>query len=168
MLAEEQLITRAARRPVESVQWEPLLRRITATYALLDANTTSTWIATAGPNRLLRDLSSLRVGRWAVTGSFATSAIAPVAAPEIAVIYTEDPERLAKAARLLPATTGSNVILAAPYDPIVLKRGRDLDRVPLVSVAQAAIDSLTGPGRMPAEGEALLTWMRRAEGRWRD
>ena len=167
VLADEQLIERAPRGPVESVEWEPLLRRITASYSLLDANTTSTWIAAAGPSRLLKDLIGLRVGRWVMTGSFVASAIAPVAAPEIAVIYTEDPERLAKAARLLPATTGSNVILAAPYDQIVFQRGRTIDGAPAVSVAQTAIDSLTGPGRMPAEGEALLTWMRRNETRWR-
>ena len=102
-----------------------------------------------------------------MTGSFVTSAVAPVAAAEVAVIYTADPERLAKAVRLLPATTGSNVILAVPYDPIVFQRRQTLDRVQAVSVAQAVMDSLTGPARMPAEGEALLTWMRRNESRWR-
>ena len=167
VLADEQLVSRAPRGPVTSVEWEPLLRRIIASYSLLDANDTSTWIAAAGPSQLVDDLAELRIGKWAVTGSFVSSAIAPVAAPEIAVIYTADAERLAAAARLLPATTGSNVILAAPYDPIVFHRGQTLDGVPAVSVSQAAMDSLTGPGRMPAEGEALLTWMRRNEPRWR-
>ena len=166
VLTDEQLIERRPRGPVTSVGWEPLLRRLIESYSLLDANTTSTWIAAAGPSRLLDDLAGLRVGKWAVTGSFVTSAIAPVAAAEIAVVYTADAERLAKAARLLPATTGSNVILAVPYDPIVFQRERTLGRVHAVSVAQAVMDSLTGPGRMPAEGEALLTWMRRNEPRW--
>ena len=85
----------------------------------------------------------------------------------MAVIYTEDAERLAKVARLLPAKTGANVVLAEPYDPIVFDRGQDTDGVRSASIAQAAIDCLTGPGRMPAEGEALLTWMRRNEPRWR-
>lgn len=168
VLADERLIERRPRGPVTSIEWEPLLRRLIDSYSLLDSNATSTWIAAAGPSRLLDDLAGLRVGKWAVTGSFVTSAIAPVAAAEVAVIYTSDPERLAKTARLLPATTGSNVILAAPYDPIVFQRGQTLDRVPAVSVAQTAMDSLTGPGRMPAEGEALLTWMRRNEPTWRN
>lgn len=167
VLTDERLIERRPRGPVTSVEWEPLLRRLIESYSLLDANTASTWITAAGPSRLIDDLADLRVGKWAVTGSFVTSAIAPVAAPEIAVIYTADPERLAKAARLLPATTGSNVILVAPYDPIVFQRGQTIERVPAVSVAQAVMDSLTGPGRMPAEGEALLTWMRGNEPRWR-
>ena len=91
----------------------------------------------------------------------------PVAAPEMAIVYTDDPERLAKAARLLPAKTGANVVLAEPYDPIVFSRCREANGVRSVSIAQAAIDCLTGPGRMPAEGEALLAWMRRNESRWR-
>lgn len=97
-----------------------------------------------------------RPPRRTITGSFATSAIAPMAAPKIAAVYTDDPERLAKSARLLPATTGSNVLLAEPYDPIAFERGRNLDRVRSVSVVQAAMDSLTDPGRMPTDGEALL------------
>jgi hypothetical protein len=32
-----------------------------------------------------------------------------------------------------------------------------------VSITKAAIDLLTGNGRMPSEGEALLEWMRRHE-----
>ena len=167
VLADELVIERVPRGPVTSAEWEPLLRKITATYSLLDANTTSTWIAAAGPDRLVNDLSGLRIGRWAVTGSFVASTLSPVAAPEMAVVYTDDAERLAKAARLLPAKTGANVVLAQPYDPIVFDGGQGNNGVRTVSVAQAAIDCLTGPGRMPAEGEALLAWMRRNEPRWR-
>ena len=54
-----------------------------------------------------------------------------------------------------------------PYDPIVFQRGQILDGMPAVSVAQAVMDSLTGPGRMPAQGKALLAWMRKKEPRWR-
>jgi hypothetical protein len=167
VLADELLIERAPRGPVTSAEWEPLLRKTTSTYSLLDANTTSTWIAAAGPERLVDDLSGLRVGGWAISGSLVASAISPVAAPEMAVIYADDAERLAKAARLLRTKTGANVVLAEPYDPIVFERARVADGVQSVSIAQAAIDCLTGPGRMPAEGEALLAWMRRNEPRWR-
>lgn len=167
VLVDERLIERRPRGPVTSVNWQAVLRRISESYSVLDANDTSTWIATAGPTRLLTDLADLRVGRWAVTSSFVAASISPVAAPEIAVIYAEDPERLAKAARLLPTTTGANVILAKPYDPIVFTRQREAGGAPSVSLAQAAVDLLTGPARMPAEGEALLTWMAKNEPRWR-
>lgn len=166
VLGGELLIERRPRGPVTAVDWEGLLRRLTDTYSLLDSNDTSTWIATAGPEQLIDDLAEADGRRWALTASFVASAIAPVAAPELAVIYTDDSERLAKNARLLPATSGANVILARPYDPIVYLRGRRVAGIPFVSVAQAAADLLTGPGRMPQEGEALVAWMRGNEQRW--
>jgi hypothetical protein len=167
VLADERLVERVPRGAVVGVDWEALIRRIATTYSLLDSNRTTTWIAAAGPTQLLDDLTRVRGGRWAATGSIVASAIAPVAAPEIAVLYADDPERLAKAARLLPATIGANVIVAEPYDDIVFTRLRQTDNVSTVSVAQAVIDLLTGPGRMPAEGDALLAWMIRNEAKWR-
>ena len=89
-----------------------------------------------------------------------------VAAPEIAVVYAEDPERIAVGARLRPVRNGGNVVIALPYDQIVFERTWTKDNAIYVSPAQAAIDCLTGPGRMPAEGDALLDWMRRKAPRW--
>ena len=166
VLVDERLIDRQPRRAVTSVDWLALLRRITEGYSLMDSNRTTTWIATAGPAALLTDLATLRAGRWALTGSFVASSIVPTAAPEMVVLYTDDAERLAKVARLLPATTGANVILAQPYNPIVFTRQRDINGASAVSLAQAAMDLLTGPARMPAEGEALLSWMGRNQIRW--
>ena len=45
--------------------------------------------------------------------------------------------------------------------------GWDGADLPCVSVAQIALDCLTGSARMPAEGEAVVKWMRRDESRWR-
>ena len=94
------------------------------------------------------------------------SSIAPVAAPEVAVVFTDDPERFAKTARLLPTRIGANVILATPYDPIVFQRGWPNAEFPSVSAAQLAIDLLTGNSRMPEEGQAVIDWMRRDPSRW--
>lgn len=163
-LDEERLISRAPRGPVSEVDWEGVLRRAASTYSLFDANTTSTWIATSGPERLLEDLVDRRIGRWAVTGSFAAARLTVVAAPEVAVVYTDDEERLAGAGRLLP---GANIALTAPYDPIAFDRAVESGGVPYASTAQVALDCLTGNARMTAEGEAILAWMRRHEARWR-
>lgn len=165
-LEGELLIERKPRGPITSLDWEGVLRQVTSSYSLFGSNETSTWVAPGGPEQLLRDLSDQRIGQWAVTGSFASTAIVPVAAPETAVIYTLDAERLAKVGRLLPATTGANVVLAVPYDEIVFERTRTTANPTFVSTAQTAIDCLTGPGRMPEEGEALIAWMRRDLTRW--
>jgi hypothetical protein len=165
-LADERLISRRPRGPVTAVEWEPLLRKLTETYSFFAANETTTWVAAAGPEQLLDDIGIAKAGRWAVTGSFVASSLAPVAAPEIAIVYADDPERFAKVGRLLPSKIGANVILAKPHDPIVFQRGWRDAGFPSVSVAQSAIDSLSGTARMPAEGEALIKWMRRDPSRW--
>jgi hypothetical protein len=167
VLADEVLVTRAPRGPITEVYWEGVIRTAATTYSFFDANETSTWVTTSGPDRLIDDLSGRRAGRWAVTGSFAAARLAPIAAPELAAIYTDDPDRIAKAGRLLPATRGANVVLAIPYDQIVLDRTVDAGVVTYVSTAQVALDCLTGNARMPAEGEALIAWMKKNESRWR-
>lgn len=167
VLEQELLVSRAQRGPVTDVEWEGVLRRAASTYSLFDSNKTSTWVASAGPERLLADLTGKRAGSWAITGSFAASRLAPVAAPEVAVIYAEDPDRLARAGRLLPVTRGANVVVAEPYDPIVLDRTVSSGADTYVSTGQVALDCLTGNGRMAAEGEAVLAWMRKYEQRWR-
>ena len=166
-LVDERLIEREPRRPVTNVSWEALLRQVVSSYSLFDSNDTSTWVASSGPERLLGDLAGKGPRRWAVSGSFAASGLISATAAQTAVIYTDDPERLAKLARLLPTDTGANVVLAQPFDPIVFDRIRTDGSYPRVSVPQTAIDLLTGSARMPEEGEALLGWMERNEGRWR-
>jgi hypothetical protein len=165
-LADELIIERPPRQPVAVVNWEAMVEQITRTYSLLESNDTTSWIAPGGPEQFLRDLSSSKLKRWAVTGSFASSRLVTVAAPEIAVVYTDDPERLADSLRLRPTRTGGNVVTALPYDFIVYERTWERDDLLFASVTQIAIDCLTGFGRMPAEGDALLAWMRQRAPRW--
>lgn len=42
-----------------------------------------------------------------------------------------------------------------------------VDDVPIVGLSQLVLDCLSGPGRLPAEGEALLEWMTNHEDEWR-
>lgn len=158
-ISDELLISREPRRPVERVEWQPVLRQMATSYSLLRSNETSNWIASAGPDQLLKDLATSRTRGWAVTGSFAAAPLVSVVAPEIAVVYTDDPELIANLAKLQPVRTGGNVVTARPYDPIVFKRTWNRDGITYASPAQIAVDCLTGPGRMPAEGDALLEWM---------
>ncbi len=59
------------------------------------------------------------------------------------------------------------MITAVPYDPTVYERTRTIDGVEHASIAQVAIDCLTGFQRMPSEGEALMKWMTQNEQQWR-
>lgn len=165
-LSEELLVTRPPRGKVQHVEWEALLRQLTTSYGLLDANETTNWIASAGPEQFLDDLGACKLKQWAVTGSFAAARVVSVTAPEIAVVYADDPERVADTLRLRQVRNGGNVVIARPYDQIVFERTTTTDSITCVSPVQAAIDCLTGPGRMPAEGEALITWMAEKTNRW--
>ena len=166
-LSEELLITRKPRGPVESVAWESLLRQVAVGYSLYKSNETSSWVAGAGPDQFLQDLAAGEDSGWAVTGSFAAEKLVSVAPAAVAVVYTKDPEHLAEVARLRQVRTGGNVRLARPYDPIVFDRTWTRDSLVYASAAQVAVDCLTGPSRMPAEGEALLGWMRTHLTDWR-
>jgi len=165
-LSDELLLTRPPRGKVQHVEWEALLRQLASGYALLDANETTNWIASAGPEQLLDDLSASKLKQWAVTGSFAAARAVSVAAPEIAIVYADDPERIADTLRLRQVRNGGNVVIARPNDQIVFERTTTTDNITYVSPAQAAIDCLTGPGRMPAEGDALIKWMAEKTSRW--
>ena len=101
-----------------------------------------------------------------MTGSFASSQLVSVAAPAVAVVYTDDPERLADTVRLRPTRTGGNVVTAVPYDPIVFERTWEREGLVFASLCQVVVDCLTGFGRMPQEGDALLAWMRQRAPKW--
>lgn len=167
-LEDERLAFRQRRGPITEVDWRAMLTQLTSTYTLLDANTTSTWIARSAVRNLPDKLAESRLqNRWAITGSLGANLIAPVAAAAGAVVYASDPAEVAKTLNLLPAESGANVVLARPYSDAAFTRSWTLDGVTYVSLAQLAADCLTGMGRMPAEGEALVEWMAANVDRWR-
>jgi len=167
-LEEERLVLRQRRGPITEIDWPALLSQLASTYSLLDANGTSTWIASGAVRGLPEKLAEPRLqAPWAITGSLASNLITAVAAPAMAIVYSNAPDEVAETLELLPADSGANVILARPYDDAVYTRSWEHDGVSFVSVAQLAADCLTGVGRMPAEGEALVEWMRTNEARWR-
>lgn len=162
-LDDDALVDRNKRGRVESVDIARLIRRWANAYSLLKTNRVSTFIAREGASSLLDRLSA----GTAVTGSFAAVRRAPVAAPALLAVYSDNPQQLALALDLLPADQGSNVLLLQPYDPVVWQRTTTADGVTYVADSQAVVDCQTGTGRMPAEGQALLDWMLDNEPAWR-
>jgi hypothetical protein len=145
-----------------------LVRRWAESYDVLTTNDASTFLAPRGVSDALTQLAELpSPPSFAVTGSFAAVRLAPVAAPALLMAYCSDIDALVKTLGLLPADEGANVALLRAFDPVVWERGADDSGVPYVAPSQAAVDCLTGTGRMPAEGEALIAWMTENESRWR-
>ncbi len=68
---------------------------------------------------------------------------------------------------LRPAEAGANVLLMEPRDESVFDGAVERDGVCYAAPSQTAVDLLTSPGRGPAEGEELITWMLANEEKWR-
>jgi len=168
-LDQEALIERSKRGRVESVDIPRLLRRWGTEYDVYRTNQTSSYVARQGAQQVLEQIrGDAALGdAVVVTGSFAAVRLAPVAAPALLTLYSNDPDALAVPLDLLPADEGSNVALLRPYDRVVWDRTSTEDGISYAAPSQVAVDCLTGNGRMPAEGEALLTWMTGNESTWR-
>ena len=166
-LDQDALIERTRRGRVEDVDMPGLLRRWAESYDVLKSNDASTFLAPRGANDALSQLAELSGPAVAITGSFAAVRLAPVAAPALLIAYCNEIEALANTLGLLPADEGANVVLLRAFDPVVWERGTEDAGLRYVAPSQAAVDCLTGTGRMPAEGEALIAWMAENEPRWR-
>jgi hypothetical protein len=102
-----------------------------------------------------------------VTGSFAAARRAPVAPPALLVCYVDAPIGVAEKTGLMRAGQTGNVYLCEPLDAVVFERSWTEEDVSFAALSQVAVDCLTGPDRMPSEGEALLEWMAANEDAWR-
>lgn len=168
-LYREGLIERESRGPVESVDVPALVRRWTEGYDTFRTNQAEGFVATAGLERLLMRLAEdPGLGaRTVITGSFAASRLAPIASPALLLLYCDQPQLLAGELDLLPAEEGANAMILKPFDPVVFDRIRNEEGLRWAAPSQIAVDCLSGNGRMPAEGEALLEWMAAEESSWR-
>jgi DNA-binding transcriptional ArsR family regulator len=165
-LDDEALIKRSERGKVESADIAGLLRRWAETYDVFRSNKAQRYLAPAGAGSAILQLDALNVP-VAVTGSFGAGRLAPVAAPALLAVYTDEPDVVVEARGLIPADQGANVALLTPFDPVVWDRSVSAGGTSYVAPSQAAVDCLTGNGRMPAEGEALIQWMLDNEKLWR-
>lgn len=167
-LDREALIERSRKGEVESVEVPALLRRWAESYDVLKTNETRRFMAPGGAAKAIQMLAEVPpAGPLAITGSFAAVRLAPVAAPALLLAYCEDMSSVADALDLLPADEGANVVLLRPFDRVVWDRTTTEDGLTYVAPSQTTVDCLTGTGRMPAEGDALLDWMMQNEPRWR-
>jgi hypothetical protein len=166
LLDREAILSRDERGRIQTVDWIALLRRWTAEYSFVRSNQVRSYLEPRSLDALKERLRECKVC-YALTGSVVASAIAPVASPRLTVAFSEEPERLAGELGLRESETGSNVMLARPFDAVVFDRTFERDGLQFVSLSQAAADLLTGPGRSPEEAESLIEWMKAHEGAWR-
>ncbi len=167
LLEPDEIVAKESPRGrIVSVDWQSLARRWADDYEFASSNTLTTWLEPRGTGALFARLRDAGIC-YAVTGSFAAYRLAPVAEPRLAAIYVDDPEIVARPLGLRPAETGGNVLLVRPFDPVVFERAEYDDGVTYARVTQVLLDVMKGPGRGPAEAEALMEWMRDNEDVWK-
>jgi hypothetical protein len=166
LLDRDAIVTKDSRARIVAVDWRALIRRWTQDYSLMSSNRTQTYLEPRGLPELMSKLKASPF-QYAVTGSLAGAAKAPIAAPRLATLYVEDRVSAAATLSLRPAESGANVVLAEPFDNVVFDRCWDQDNVRFSAPSQVAADLLTSPGRGPSEGQELLEWMEGHERDWR-
>ena len=172
-LADEALIRREPRGPVEAVDWPAMLRRRGQSVDLFRANTARTYVSPNGARAVIEALPRSAVADGVVvTGSFGAVRKAPVAGPALLVAYVVPSggvssfDRTATELGLRPTDEAADVVLLLPSNDRVVEDPWIDDGVRFVNLPQLAVDCLGGSGRMPAEGDALIDWMQTNTDQW--
>jgi hypothetical protein len=166
LFERDAIITRDSRGGVTGVDWEGALKRWSQDYELLNSNTITSYLEPRGIEQLVNKLGSVS-WRYAATSSMAAQRFAPVAPVRTVVLYVDDTFIASETLGVRPAEAGPNLLLVEPFDDVVFERTMNRDGVVVASPSQVAVDLMTGPGREPAESEAMLNWMRENLDAWR-
>lgn len=165
-LDTEALVTRVGRGRMQSVDWTALLRRWAQEAPLESRGDIRTYLEPRGLSAIVARLAKSDE-RYLVTASLACSAIAPTTPARLATVWICDAEEAAARLALRSTDAGANVLLIEPGDTGVFEGAAQRDGVWYAAPSQVAADLLTSPGRGPAEGEELITWMQANEDKWR-
>lgn len=166
-LIENKFITKQEGSQVSVNDWQRLLLAWSGEVNILNSGVRKSFVNSRGLDDLQNKLTEVDVGKYVLTGSLAAEKYYPYADPYTALIYTTNIDALASELGLIETTKGANVILASPNTPIVFDRTVRYKQMNIAAPAQIAADLLSGPGRNPEEGRALLKWMEVNENAWR-
>ncbi len=166
MLDREAVVERDPHGRVERVDWRRLLIRWSEEAPLESRTTMSTWLAPRGLKSLWAGLRGADFP-YLVTGSAVAGELAPVAPTRLASVYVDDAESVAMSLGLRAAEAGANVVLLQHEDGTLFERAVDRDGLRIAPLPLVVADLLSGPGRSPAEAEALMDWMDTHEEVWR-
>lgn len=168
---EDQLLVTRDGRMVTEVRWADLLRARARSYDLLRHNSHVGFVA---PNGIQAALDRVRDvdQKTAITGSCAARTVAPLTSGGQLMIYVDAeevraPDLLAETLGLLRVDEAADVVVLRAHDDVVFERTKEVDGIRRVALSQLVLDGLAGPGRMPAEAEAVLAAMT-TDTRWRE
>lgn len=171
---EDQLLIQREGRLIVSVNWQGLLRARARQTDLLRTTDPTGMIAPNGVKAVLSQLANMPLDyrrEVFVTGSYAARSFAPVSVGGQLMLYVQEHpetvERVAGELGLMPVPEGADVLLLKARDRSVWQRPMKSAGVWQVGLSQLAVDCLSGPGRMPAEGVKVLEFMVEHQHVWR-
>ena len=166
LLEGEDVIVRDGSGTIIDVRWLDLLRRWAQDYSVSGTNRAFRFLAPRGPEWVRERLHTLSV-QYAITGVAAVPRAAQTIPSQLSTLYVRDAPAAAQSLDLRVADAEGNMVLLEPPDSLPFERARRVGELQLVAFSQCAVDLLTGPGRDPSQGEALIEWMALNEGEWR-
>ncbi len=169
---EDQLLIRRDGRVITFVDWPNLLRTRAEREVLLRKGS---YVGLLAPNGIpsavsrIRNLPPSGLSNIAVTGTHAAHTVAPLSAGGQLMVYVSpllDEDDLVDELGLIPVDENADVLLLRARDRSVFERTETVEGIPHVALSQVALDCLAGPGRMPAEGEAVIEYMKGHQSLW--
>ncbi|MFC9031681.1 hypothetical protein [Streptomyces arboris] len=169
---EDQLLIRRDGRVITFVDWPNLLRTRAEREVLLRKGS---YVGLLAPNGIpsavsrIRNLPPSGLSNIAVTGTHAAHTVAPLSAGGQLMVYVSpllDEDDLVDELGFIPVDENADVLLLRARDRSVFERTETVEGIPHVALSQAALDCLAGPGRMPAEGEAVIEYMKGHQSLW--
>jgi hypothetical protein len=157
-LSREALIERDREKQVVEVDVATLVTRWARDFRFSEQNEIWPCLEPRGLNSVIERLPGL-AGNYAITGSFAASAVAPYADARLLVLYVEDAVAAREELRVRAAGEQSNTWLARPADDLPFERTWERDGLRYAALSQVACDLFDMPGRSPAEAEELLRFI---------
>jgi hypothetical protein len=166
-LEREAILERDDAGAVKAVDWRPLIERWSEDYDFNKSNIVRVFLEPRGLDTVINRLKDNIDGKYAITGSVAANRIAPYAESKTLSMFVENIDEMAERLALRESPSGTNVVLAVPYDPVAFERSIQADELCFAATSQVVVDLMSGPGRSPSEAEALLDWMSENEREWR-
>jgi hypothetical protein len=152
---------------ITKVDWQGLLEAWAKDYSFNEYNAVTSYMDSRGIDEVLRKLRNINSSVYAITGSVAASNYEKYAESKQLRIYAKNAEKLAEELKLVEVESGVNVQIATTQYKSVFENTRIMSNLNLVAIPQIAVDLLSGPGRNPSEGKAIMKWMKENEEKWR-
>lgn len=160
LLSTEKIKTNGkTKRVIMNVDWRKILFAWSEDYSYQRDNSVQNYLEPRGIDEVLRKLKEVDPKEYVISGSVAANRLAPYAVSKQINLYARYPADLAKVLELRPVQTGANVQIASTRLAVVFARTTKSNGLNYASPSQIAVDLLSGSGRNPVEGEALMDWM---------